>query len=214
MYGGLRTQAAHKRGGASGLYARSERRPSREENGHRRHGRDAGARRPTQDQHDGHVRGGSRSPHSRHHGRHPDAVGPSTIQVSKPGGSAHCLLGTIVGILPSHQHWLCLLGEAPQPPTLSLALYNAGAADGWPPISTLTCCTGVATAPFPSASSRPSASFDGGILSRCRQLQKPSLRRQWHAAPAGNATPCLLGTGAGQHVYYMLPRLRWLLDEA
>jgi hypothetical protein len=69
-------KAAHRRGGASGLYARSERRPSREENGHRRHGREANGRRPTQEQHDARAREGSGSPHSRH----PDAGGPSTIQ--------------------------------------------------------------------------------------------------------------------------------------
>jgi hypothetical protein len=97
-------QAAHRRGGTSGLYARSERRPSREENGHRRHGREANGRRPTQEQHDGHAREGSRSPHSRPHGRHPDADGSSTIQVSTPGGSAQRILELTVGVSPSAQH--------------------------------------------------------------------------------------------------------------
>lgn len=82
-------QAAHRRGGASGLYARSERRPSREENGHRRHSRESSGRRPTQEQHDGHAGEGSTSPNSRQHGWRPDGTGPSTIHV-RASQNARC----------------------------------------------------------------------------------------------------------------------------
>jgi hypothetical protein len=74
-------QAAHRRGGASGLYARSERRPSREESGRARHNRESSGRRPTLEQH-GRVREGSRSQRSRHHSWLADVDGSGSIHVS------------------------------------------------------------------------------------------------------------------------------------
>lgn len=75
-------QAAHRRGGSSGLYPRSDRRPSREENGHRRHGRDENGQRHAHEQQDWHARENGKSMRSRRHSWHPDADGPATIQVS------------------------------------------------------------------------------------------------------------------------------------